>query len=964
MARARIHPRTLVSAALALSLAAGMPAPAEAQPSAPAAEQGWQEANRLRAEAIARMNAGDHDAAALLFERSLAVSERLAEPIRTDYVVIALKMLVMPYARRRDYTRVEGCYRRIAEEVEKSKGPNDPSLGWALDDLGQFYTASGEYSRAEAPFLRALKIYEGAGPIHATSVGRVMSNLASFYVAKGEVGRAEPLLEKAVAITEKALGPDHPGVAASLSTQAAVQHQKGDLTKARALYERACTIYDKVGGPFVHDAASCARGLGAVLQSQGDYAKAAPQYERARATWEKLLGPSHPHVARALNAMTQLAEARGDIPGAVATLTRAADFNDEDLQILLAVGSEGQKLDFLKRLADQTEGTLSLQTGSARSDPAALRLALRTVLRRKGAVLDAMGGGLSAIRKRADPEDGKLLDELHKVRSDLAALALGTGGGSAPPGAPPPSPEARATRMAGLQKEIDRIETAVSARSAEYRASSQPVSVERVAAAIPEGAALVELAVYRPYNPRWKKADEKWSPERYVAYVLAKSGEPAWTDLGPAAPIDEMVGELRKALANPDADAKKPARALDEKVGRPIRAILPKGTTMVLLSPDGALNLVPFGALVDEGGHYLIEKLAFTYLSSGRDLLRLQVETPAKGAPVVIANPAFDAGPAQPKVVTTPFSKAVFTPLPGTAEEAAAIAKLLPSAEIRVADQATEGALKGVRAPRVLHVATHGFFLSERATATSGARALVLEDAPAAPPAAGPPGAAGAPQAASLPGRPLSQESALIRSGLALAGANKHVSGNDDGVLTALEASGLNLWGTKLVVLSACETGVGEIRNGDGVHGLRRALVNAGAEAQIMSLWKVDDEATRDLMIDFYKRLVAGEGRSEALRQAQRGLLGRASHKHPYFWASFIPSGDWRGVTFDPVSAPASRSAGAAAPGKAAAAEVPKVEPGARGCGCEVAPQGGGAGWIGLLLGAFAAAVGRRRKRG
>src|SRR5205085_12010272 len=114
------------------------------------------------------------------------------------------------------------------------------------------------------------------------------------------------------------------------------------------------------------------------------------------------------------------------------------------------------------------------------------------------------------------------------------------------------------------------------------------------------------------------------------------------------------------------------------------------------------------------------------------------------------------------------------------------------------------------------------------------------------------------------------------------AGANLHKGGDDDGILTALEASGLNLWGTKLVVLSACETGIGEVKNGDGVYGLRRALVLAGSESQMLSLWKVDDTATRDLMIDYYTRLKAGEGRSEALRHVQVKTLASRRYQRPY----------------------------------------------------------------------------------
>jgi CHAT domain-containing protein len=116
----------------------------------------------------------------------------------------------------------------------------------------------------------------------------------------------------------------------------------------------------------------------------------------------------------------------------------------------------------------------------------------------------------------------------------------------------------------------------------------------------------------------------------------------------------------------------------------------------------------------------------------------------------------------------------------------------------------------------------------------------------------------------------------------------------DDGILTGLEVAALDLRGTKLVVLSACETGVGDVQIGEGVYGLRRALVLAGSESQVMSLWQVEDTATRDLMIGFYRRMLAGAGRADALRDAQLELIATAGRQHPYYWASFIQSGDWR----------------------------------------------------------------------
>lgn len=229
------------------------------------------------------------------------------------------------------------------------------------------------------------------------------------------------------------------------------------------------------------------------------------------------------------------------------------------------------------------------------------------------------------------------------------------------------------------------------------------------------------------------------------------------------------------------------------------------------------------------------------------------------------------------------FRAGVFAPLPGTAAETQAIGKILPTVNVLTGKQATESALKQLNGPQILHVATHGFFLPILPEQPMEERSLQLADA-------------------GLLLQGPKTENPLLRSGLALANANQLESGGEDGVLTALEATSLDLWGTKLVVLSACETGVGEVYIGEGVFGLRRALVIAGSESQVMSLWKVDDLATKDLMVKYYRQLISNTGRSEALRQAQLAMLTDRKGSHPYYWASFIPSGDWTGLEIKAIS--------------------------------------------------------------
>jgi CHAT domain-containing protein len=205
------------------------------------------------------------------------------------------------------------------------------------------------------------------------------------------------------------------------------------------------------------------------------------------------------------------------------------------------------------------------------------------------------------------------------------------------------------------------------------------------------------------------------------------------------------------------------------------------------------------------------------------------------------------------------LSEVYFASLIGTAQEAQAIKKSFAQANVITGMQASESSLKRVSAPQILHIATHGFFLTDANAQNKEERII----------------------------------NPLVRSGLALAGANVRSNENDDGILTALEASGLNLWGTKLVTLSACDTGLGEVKNGDGVYGLRRAFLLAGAETLLMSLWSVSDYVSRQIMAQYYAGLKQALGRGEALRQVQLKMLKKKNYEHPFYWASFIQLGEW-----------------------------------------------------------------------
>jgi CHAT domain-containing protein len=605
----------------------------------------------------------------------------------------------------------------------------------------------------------------------------------------------------------------------------------------------------------------------------GNYAQAEQSLLHALSIYEKSLSPDHPRVADALNNLTAVYRATGKISQAVTTRQRAAAISEANLRLNLIAGSERQKLNFLALFTGETNDTLSLHAQYAPADPQALQLAFTTWLQRKGRALDEMNQTIGLLRRFAGPEAAALFDQLTvKLRehSQLATNALG---------------EKERARTKKLEEEIEQLESTISARSARFRVETQPVKLEGVQKALPAGSALVEFARYTPVEAKTKKQLDP----HYLAYVLLPEGAPQWIELGEAAKIESAVRQWREALDDPGVPSDRArARNLDKLVMQPVRRHLGQARH-IFVSPDGALNLIPFAALVDEREQELVKRYLFTYLTSGRDLLRLQVNHQRNSDALIFAVSNFDeaksGATAAQTIAPTARDSAQrardgrrnrrsaseianpFRPLRHARAEGEAIKRLQAQARLFADEQATETVVKQVSSPGILHIITHGFFLTDPILPTGEATA----------PTAG--------------GGKI--ENPLLRSGLAFAGANQRRSGEDDGILTAFEAAAMDLWGTKLVVLSACETGIGEVRNGDGVLGLRRALALAGAETQVMSLWRADDKVTKDLIVNYYRRLKRGEGRAEALRQAQLEIRRSKALRHPYFWAGFVQIGEW-----------------------------------------------------------------------
>ncbi|WP_073074163.1 CHAT domain-containing protein [Phormidesmis priestleyi] len=762
--------------------------------------------------------------------------------------------------------------------------------------VGQLYQ-QGKFNEAIPLAEQALSIHKRILGENHPDVAASLNNLALLYQNQGRYAEAEPLFKQSLELNKRLLGENHPDVATGLNNLAGLYQNQGRYAEAEPLFKQSLELNKRLLGENHPDVATGLNNLAGLYQNQGRYGEAELLYKQSLKLRKRLLGENHSLVSTSLNSMALLYWSQGNAGDATDLFTQGLQIEERNLDISLTVGAEAQKKSYLATIAGTTDATISLHLQSANNNPNAARLALTTLLRRKGRILNALTDGTQRLRQNLTPADQKRFDDLAAVRTQLATLYY-SGLGKL-------TPEQYKDRITQLQQQATQLEADLNNRSAEFRTQSQPITLEAIQKQIPADTALVDLIRYQPFNPKAKQS-EQWGKPRYAAYTLTPQGTIQAIDLGEADAIDQLVAKFRRLLQSSNIDPKPVARQLDALLMQPIRTKL-GNTRQLLISPDSQLNLIPFAALVDEQNRYLVESYAITYLTTGRDLLRLQTHSPSRQPPIIVANPDYDR-PGDPNSTaqlrssnspivaqksiqpispsqrrsgqrSTDLATLKFDSLPGTAAEAKAISPKLPDAIVLTGSQATENALQQIQSPRILHIATHGFFLQDFPSLTPNktrASALPLFEGTSTAPAIG------------------LGENPLLRAGLALAGFNPRKSGTEDGILTALEVSNLNLRGTQLVVLSACETGLGDIANGESVYGLRRALTLAGAETQLISLWKVSDDGTKDLMVKYYDRLLNGTGRSDALLLTQREFLNDSQYRHPYYWASFIPSRDWR----------------------------------------------------------------------
>lgn len=809
-----------------------------------------------------------------LYVRALQIAEKARGP-RDPEVATILNNLALLYASLGRPGEAEPLLVRALSIREESLGPAHALVAGTLSNLATVHLDRGSYRDAEPLLLRALELSEQALGATHPDVAKILNNLAMLYDFQGAFGKSTPLYRRALAINERALGPDHPEVAKVLCNLGWLARAQGDLEEARKLYAQSLAIRERVQGPTHPDIAVSLNNLAKVREVQGARREAEDLYVRALAMREKSLGPMHPDVAQSLRNLAEVRIARGGASEAYPLLERAAELRELQLRTELPRLSERRKRALLLLLQGETESTVSLQAKEPAS-ARALELAFTAVLRNKGRTLDSMVDHLGGLRGRLTPGSRKVLELLVQARAELTNQLYG----------PKVSPSDGGASISSTRRDIEQLEATLAASSVEFRVREAPVTLAAVQRALAPGSALVELIHYH----RYQEGDaQPWKEARYFAYVLTSRGPPRGVALGEAAAIDRAVEAVLSAM-RPRSDAKATQAALrhlHSLVMTPLADSL-KGVAHLIVAPDGELSRVPFEALVDGQGHSLLEICLVSYVTTGRDLLRLQLGQRSRSSGVLMAAPEYGATTSPPRSGT-----ASFPPLSGALQEATELRQYFARAPL-LGEQATKAALAGLHGPAILHLATHGFYRARPGGGAPAADAAAAADATRRELERGMyVQGGGAALPSSLWDSTYDLSNALDLSGLALAGANRGA----EGIVTARELSGFDLWGTQIVVLSACQTGAGALASGDGVYGLRRALVLAGAESQVVALWDVSDSAGQALMRDYYAALARGMGRAEALRQAKLKMMKEPTTANPFYWAVFVSFGDWRALT-------------------------------------------------------------------
>ena len=842
------------------------------------------------------------------YEKAAVIAEKLVKDVLKFYgayhpdYAFSLNSLAYIYYKMGRYLEAEPLYQKAYNLQKIFIGKNHPEYAITLNNMALLYEKMGRYDKAlelqtEALSIRKAKLGE-KHPIYASSLG----NLAGLYSTMERYSEAEPLYTKALGIIKASRGENHSSYANNLARLAGLYTSMGRYIEAEPLILKANEIMKGKLDEGHPGLAFLLNGKAELYHKTGRLAEAKPLYEQALEIRKTQLGENHPDYSRSLHNLAELYESMGLYGEAEPLLLKDLQVYEHQLQTIFLTLTEKEKEQFLNTFNFKFERFHSFALKRQAGNPAVTAIQYNNTLLLKGVLLQSSKELQERLLASKDTTATRLLKEWKIRKRELLQESKSSHINKQ---IIKVLSELNPDRANRLEKELlNHLKTFA------QEADTIPTTWKEVRQELQRGEAAIELVRYKWHDKHWTDSIHYAAlivtpeMEKHPHLVLLKNGNE----------LEERGAQSYQSVfatrgASLVTKGKKPisADSLYTSFWQPIQDTLDSlgRVKKVYLSADGVYHTLNLETLKNpKTGKYLLETLDLQRVASTKDLVKKKKSYPTSNTAVLAGYPAYTASPesrdstknsisplqrilrqAFPNELIIDSTKTSISPLPGTLNEVEQVASILQTEGIftqaLLGNKASEDTIRNIKSPRILHIATHGFFESEREQKVKEINKLKLF--------------------MSGFGQEIVSENPYLRCGLYLAGAEttlknltnldfRRPEGQEDGILTAYEATLLDLQGTELVVLSACETGLGVTKNGEGVYGLQRAFQVAGAETVIFSLWKVADEQTQEMMGLFYRNwLEKGMGKREAFKAAQQAI--KENYGDPYFWGAFVMIG-------------------------------------------------------------------------
>lgn len=874
----------------------------------------------------------------ILLERARSIYEHAGCSRTKDYASVLHNIAFLAQGQGR-FTYAGSMFSKALDLCRQILPPEDPDLAYTLTMYAVNYWNLGLFHEAEPLLREALHVWQTKYGEESMQSGICLGNLAQHYALQGKLAESRLLDYQSDVIFQRNLAPDDPYFANALisfgsNLMACGKYDEAvdSLTRAVRVFEsmkemsgRIAMAFRSIGecyfaqhsyalaeATFLHAIALAdSISLGIASKGSESHLGLARTFAREKksqqadslflqvvAFRQKYLGPEHLSVAYAVDAYAECARLEGAVAKALKLSRQAIDLRARNFVLNARMMSEQDARSYAMFLRRSVDAYLSSYFDAHPADSSAMSYAARVILSTKGQATEQALLRQQRLVTSNDSTTMALADKYRYVKVQLSRYYIG--------GLKENTTEGFRRRLDSLEALSNDLESALARRGEKPPLTDHDVKIESrdIASVLPAGSALVE---YMRYN--YVQLNPDTLLPRYLALVIRSDGRTGIVQLGEVEKIDQAIEQYRRHF-NAIAEGRRSVDHRDETayrtIGRNLRDLVWRqcepsleGAGLIFVAPDAGLNLVSFAGLCGTDGRYLIEHHPLHYLSSGRDLIRTSHNAVSVTGCVAFGDPDFDAtvvdrlsSAAQIAQNTIPenpyqlrnirsgcvsFNDLKVSRLSETGPEVRSIGRFWGERHARETFQPFLGPLaseetfkKMSGGKRVIHLATHGYYLE------SGC----LPE---------------------MKGEKAVGENPLLQSGLLLAGANLHGKGaselgGEDGVLTALEVSAMDLHGTELVVLSACETGLGKVEQGEGVYGLRRAFQMAGARTVVSSLWQVPDMESMKFMRSLYSmnsQTYPELMRKVALQRISEARL-RGRPTHPFTWGAFVATGEWK----------------------------------------------------------------------